>query len=68
MKIVLEQIEISWWHFHIRLLDESDVLRSILPYVRVIWLQRKEIARSIVWAALGLPLGLLLGLLKAVTH
>lgn len=68
MKIVLEQIEISWWHFHIRLLDESDILRSTLPYFRMIWLQRKEIGRSIAWAALGLPLGLLLGVLKAVAH
>jgi hypothetical protein len=68
MKIVLEQIEISWWHFHIRILDESEALRSILPYFRVIWLQRKKIGRSIAWAALGLPFGLLIGILKAVTH
>lgn len=68
MKIVLERIEISWWHFHIRLLDESEVLQSILPYFRIFWLQRKEIARSITWAALGLPFGLILGILKAVTH
>jgi|GEM_PF-1234966 len=68
MKLVLERMEINWWHFQIRLLDESDLLQSVLPYFRVFWLQREEIVRSITWAVLGLPFGFLLGILKAVSH
>lgn len=68
MKLVLERMEINWWHFQIRLLDESDLLKSVLPYFRVFWLQRKEIVRSITWAVLGLPFGFLLGILKVVSH
>lgn len=64
MKVVLERIEITWWHFHIRLLDESDVLQRILPYLRVLWLQRGEIKRALTWSLVGLPVGLVIALLK----
>lgn len=64
MKVVLERIEITWWHFHIRLLDESDLLQRILPYLRVVWLQREEIKRALTWSLAGLPVGLAIALLK----
>ncbi len=66
MKVVLERIEITWWHFHIRLLDESDVLQRILPYLRVVWLQRGEIKRALIWSLAGLPVGLAFALLKVL--
>jgi len=64
MKVVLERIEITWWHFHIRLLDESDLLQRILPYLRVVWLQRGEIKQALTWSLAGLPAGLVIALLK----
>lgn len=68
MKLVLERIEISWWQFHIRLLDESELVRSILPHFRELWCQRKEISQAVTWAAIGLPLGLILGILKSTVR
>lgn len=66
MRVVLERIEITWWHFHIRLIDESNLLRKVLPHFRVFWLQREEIAAAFTWSAVGLPIGLLLGFLKVL--
>lgn len=66
MKVVLERIEITWWQFHIRLLDESELLRALLPHFRVLYNQRQEISRAITWAAIGLPVGLILGALKSL--
>jgi len=64
MKVVLERIEITWWHFQIRLLDESDLLQNILPHFRVFWVRREEIATALAWSVIGLPTGLTIALLK----
>lgn len=61
MRAVLEQIEFSWWSFHIRLLDESEVVRSLLPQIKYVLKYRRKIWTALAWAALGFPIGLLLG-------
>jgi len=42
MKAVLERIEYNWWNFHIKVLDESQWIREILPKVQGIWEMRDE--------------------------
>ena len=61
MKAVLEQIEFNWWHFHIRLLDESEWLREVLPKVKNIWDRREEAIPYLVLSILGFPIGVLVG-------
>ncbi len=64
MKTVLHNLEITWWDTHIRLLDESKFVQTIIPHLRELWLHRKKLASSLSWATLGFPLGVLLGALK----
>ncbi len=66
MKAVLEQLEFSWWHFHIKLMDESKLIRQILPHFREIWSVRQDIRNTIAWALLGFPLGILLVFLQSL--
>ena len=64
MKAVLERIEYNWWNFHIRVLDESQWIREIMPRVKGIWEMREEAMPYLVLSVLGFPLGVLLGLLS----
>ena len=63
MRAVLERIEYNWWNFHIRVLDESDWIREILPMVRGVWERREEATPYLVLSVLGFPIGVLVGLL-----
>jgi len=63
MKAVLERIEYSWWNFHIKVLDESQWIREVLPKVKGIWEMRDEATPYLVLSNLGFPLGVLLGLI-----
>lgn len=66
MRAVLEHIELSWWSFHIRLLDESEFVRRLLPQIKLIFEQRRKIWIALAWAALGFPIGLLFGWLQTL--
>ena len=63
MKAVLERIEYNWWNFHIKVLDESQWIREILPKVQGIWAKREEATPYLVLSILGFPVGVLLGIL-----
>jgi len=63
MKAVLERIEYNWWNFHIKVLDESQWIREILPKVQGIWEMRDEATPYLVLSILGFPVGVLLGIL-----
>ncbi len=64
MKTVLERIEYNWWNFHIKVLDESQWIREILPKVQGIWEMRDEATPYLVLSILGFPVGVLLGLIS----
>lgn len=64
MKTVLEQIEYNWWNFHIRVIDESQWIRDVMPKVQMIWEKREEAMPYLVLSILGFPLGVLLGILS----
>lgn len=68
MKAVLEQIEFTYWQFHLKILDQSVWVRRLLPRFRGVWQVRREIGISLFWALLGFPLGLLIGLLQSLGH
>jgi len=63
MKAVLERIEYNWWNFHIKVLDESQWVREVLPKVQSIWEMRDEATPYLVLSVLGFPVGVLLGIL-----
>jgi hypothetical protein len=63
MKTVFERIEYTWWHFHIRVMDESEFVRDLLPRFREIWELRFEARPYLAWSMVGFPMGILLGLL-----
>jgi len=63
MKAVLERIEYNWWNFHIKVLDESQWIREILPKVQGLWEMRDEATPYLVLSILGFPVGVLLGIL-----
>ena len=63
MKAVLERIEYNWWNFHIKVLDESQWIREILPKVQRIWEKRDDATPYLVLSVLGFPVGVLLGFL-----
>ena len=64
MKSVLERIEYNWWNFHIRVIDESQWIRDVMPKVQMIWEKREEAMPYLVLSILGFPLGVLLGLIS----
>ena len=64
MKAVLERIEYNWWNFHIRIVDESDWIRQILPKVKGAWERREEATPYLVLSILGFPIGVLVGMLS----
>lgn len=61
MRAVLERIEYNWWNMHIRILDESDLLRVVLPRIKALWDQREEAVPYLVLSIIGFPIGVLLG-------
>ena len=63
MKVVLERLEFTWWHFHIRLLDESELMQELLPALHRLWEERDQTALTLAWAFLGFPLGMIVGYL-----
>jgi len=64
MKAVLQRIEYNWWNFHIKVLDESQWIREVLPKVKGVWERREEAMPYLVLSILGFPLGVLLGILS----
>ena len=64
MKAILERIEYNWWNFHIRIIDESQWVRDVMPKVQMIWEKREEAMPYLVLSILGFPLGVLLGILS----
>jgi hypothetical protein len=66
MKAVMERIEYNWWNFHIKLMDESQILREFLPKLKEIWEVREEVVPYLVLSVLGFPLGVVLGLLTVM--
>ncbi|HDD55087.1 MAG: hypothetical protein DRI65_17600 [Chloroflexota bacterium] len=64
MKAILQRIEYNWWNFHIKVLDESQWIREVLPKVQAIWEMRDEATPYLVLSILGFPLGVLLGILS----
>ncbi|MBS1250932.1 MAG: hypothetical protein MAG431_02531 [Chloroflexi bacterium] len=64
MKTVLHNLEITWWNAHMRLVDESIIVRTSLSSLRELWLHRKTFVRALRWSLLGFPLGIFLGALK----
>ena len=63
MKVVLERLEFTWWHFHIRVLDESEFMQELLPTLHQLWEERDQSALTLAWAVLGFPLGMIVGYL-----
>jgi hypothetical protein len=63
MKVVLERLEVSWWNFHIRVIDEAGWIREILPRAKAIWEKREEATPYLVLSVLGFPIGVLVGYL-----
>lgn len=68
MKVMLERLELSWWNFHIRLMDESRFVRDLLPALRQIWEDREEAAFTLAWGLLGFPLGLAVAYLTSLVN
>lgn len=68
MKVVLERLEFTWWNFHIHLLDESRLIRQLLPTMHQMWEDRDEVAFTLMWSALGFPLGMVIGYLMNFAH
>jgi len=66
MKAVLQRIEYNWWNFHIKVLDESQWIREVLPRVKGIWERREEAMPYLVLSILGFPLGVALGWLSVI--
>jgi hypothetical protein len=66
MKAILQQIEYNWWHFSIKVLDESPWIRENLPKIKAIWEMREEAAPYLVLSILGFPLGVAVGWLSIV--
>ena len=68
MEIILHKLELKWWDTHIHFVDENKSIQTIFPSLRKLWFQRKGLINTLAWATLGLPLGILLGTLKSLTH
>jgi hypothetical protein len=68
MKMILERIEYSWWNFHIKMMDESEYLRDVLPRVRELWEDKEETIPYLAWSLMGFPLGIVLGLLTVIVN
>jgi hypothetical protein len=68
MRAVFERIEYNWWNFHIKVMDESQLVRESLPKLKGIWESREEAVPYLAWSLLGFPLGIVLGLLSSMVN
>ena len=68
MRAVIERIEYNWWNFHIKVMDESQLVRESLPKLKGIWEKREEAVPYLAWSLLGFPLGIVLGLLSSMVN
>ena len=68
MKGVLEQIEYSMWNFHIKMMDESEFVRELVPQIKELWEYRGEALPYLAWSMMGFPLGILLGVLTVIVN
>lgn len=66
MKAMLQQIEYSWWNFHIKVLDESPWIREQMPRLKAAWEMREEAMPYLVLSILGFPLGVAVGWLATI--
>jgi hypothetical protein len=66
MKAVIQRIEYNWWNFHIKIMDESQLIRESLPKLKEIWEKKDEVMPYLVLSVLGFPLGVLLGWLSLI--
>jgi len=66
MRAVIERIEYNWWSFHIKVMDESQLIRDILPKLKETWEDREEAIPYLVLSILGFPLGVILGILSTI--
>lgn len=66
MKVVLERIEHSWWNFHIKMMDESEFVRDLVPQFKELWEYRGEAVPYLAWSMMGFPVGILLGMLTVI--
>jgi len=66
MKAVIERFEHNLWNFHIKVMDESQLVREILPRVKETWEMRQDAVPYLAWSLIGFPLGIVLGLLTVI--
>lgn len=66
MRAVIERIEYNWWNFHIKVMDESQIVRELLPQIKGAWEMRQEAIPYLAWSLIGFPLGIVLGLLTVI--
>ena len=66
MRAIIERIEYNWWNLHIKVLDESQLVRDALPKIKEAWEMRQEAVPYLAWSLIGFPLGMVLGLLTVI--
>jgi hypothetical protein len=66
MRGFIERIEYNWWNLHIKVLDESQLVRDTLPKIKEAWEMRQEAVPYLAWSLIGFPLGMVLGLLTVI--
>jgi len=66
MRGFIERIEYNWWNLHIKVLDESQLVRDTLPKIKEAWVMRQEAVPYLAWSLIGFPLGMVLGLLTVI--
>ena len=66
MRGFIERIEYNWWNLHIKVMDESQLVRDTLPKIKEAWESREEAIPYLAWSLIGFPLGMILGLLTVI--
>ena len=66
MRGFIERIEYNWWNLHIKIMDESQLVRDSLPKIKGAWEMRQEAIPYLAWSLIGFPLGIVLGLLTVM--
>ncbi len=66
MRGFIERIEYNWWNLHIKVMDESQLVRDTLPKIKEAWEMRQEAIPYLAWSLIGFPLGMVLGLLTVI--
>ena len=64
MKALLKKIEMAYWNTYINILDESRVIRNLILHGKQFWRDRRTVWKTLLLAALGFPVGYLIGVLK----